>query len=67
MSLMISLWDVGLFSATSGLFILLVSEVLSPHYGRVNLCLDHKRLRIAAAALVLTFVVIGIIVIQFGR
>lgn len=67
MSLMISLWDIGLFSASSGLFILLVSEVLSPHYGRINLCLSHRRLRIVAAALVLTFVVIGIIVIQFGR
>ena len=56
-----SLWDIGLLTAGCSLVVLLVSEVISPHYGRTNLQLNQKRLRLAAAAFVVLFVSIGII------
>lgn len=41
--------------------VLLISEVISPHYGRTNVQLNLKRLRFAAAAFVVLFIAIGIV------
>jgi hypothetical protein len=56
-----SLWDIGLLTAGCSLVVLLVSEVVSPHYGRTNILLDVKKLRMAAAAFVVLFIAVGII------
>lgn len=56
-----SLWDIGLLAAGCSLIVLLVSEVLAPHYGRTNVQLNLKRLRFAAAAFVVAFIAIGIV------
>ncbi|HKU49096.1 MAG TPA: hypothetical protein VJP79_04020 [Nitrososphaera sp.] len=56
-----SLWDIGILTAGCSLIVLLVSEVISPHYGRTNLQLNLKRLRLAAAAFVVLFMAIGIV------
>lgn len=56
-----SLWDIGLLTAGCSLVVILVSEVLSPHYGRTNVRLNLKKLRLAAAAFVVVFIAIGLI------
>ncbi|MCI0563999.1 MAG: hypothetical protein MN733_36450 [Nitrososphaera sp.] len=56
-----SLWDVGLLTAACSLVVLLVSEVISPHYGRTNVLLNLRKLRFTAAVFVLAFVAIGIV------
>ena len=56
-----TLWDIGLLTAGCSLVVLLVSEVVSPHYGRTNILLDVKKLRMAAAAFVVLFIAVGII------
>lgn len=69
MSFDISLWDIGLLAAGCSLVVLLVSEVLSPHYGKMNVLLDLKKLRLSAAAFVIAFLAIGIVnvVVQISR
>ena len=57
----VTLWDIGLLTAGCSLVVLLVSEVISPHYGRTNLRLNVKRLRLAAAGFVALFIAIGIV------
>jgi hypothetical protein len=61
MAFAVSLWDIGLLTAGCSLAVLLVSEVISPHYGRTNIRLNLKRLRLAAAAFVVLFIGIGIV------
>lgn len=61
MAIVASLWDIGLLVAGCSLIVLLVSEVLTPHYGRTNVQLNLKRLRYAAAAFVVAFIAIGIV------
>ena len=56
-----SLWDIGLLTAGCALVILLISEVVSPHYGRTSIRLNLKKLRLAAAAFVLVFIAVGIV------
>ena len=53
-----SLWDLGLWSAVTAVVILVGSEVASPYYGKVNILLDLRKLRIAAFALGLVFFLI---------
>jgi len=56
-----TLWDIGLLTAGCALVILLISEVVSPHYGRTSIRLNLKKLRLAAAAFVLVFIAVGIV------
>jgi hypothetical protein len=56
-----SLWDIGLLTAGCALVVLLISEVVSPHYGRTSIRLNLKKLRLAAAAFVLVFIAVGIV------
>ena len=56
-----SLWDIGLLTASCALVILLISEVVSPHYGRTSIRLNLKKLRLAAAAFVIVFIAVGIV------
>jgi hypothetical protein len=61
MAFAVTLWDIGLLTAGCSLAVLLVSEVISPHYGRTNLQLNLKKLRLAAAAFVVLFIAVGIV------
>ena len=56
-----SLWDIGLLTAGCALVVLLISEVVSPHYGRTSIRLNLKKLRLAAAAFVIVFIAVGIV------
>ena len=56
-----SLWDIGLLTAGCALVILLISEVVSPHYGRTSIRLNLKKLRLAAAAFAIVFIAVGIV------
>jgi len=56
-----SLWDIGLLTAACSIVVLLVSEALSPHYGRLNVILDLRKLRLAAMAFVVALIAIGLV------
>jgi hypothetical protein len=61
LSFVFSLWDIGLLSAGCAIIVLIVSEVISPHYGKMNILLDLRKLRLAAAIFVVAFLAIGIV------
>lgn len=61
MAFTVSLWDIGILTAGCSIIILLISEVVSPHYGRTSLRLNLKKLRLTAAALVIVFIAVGIV------
>jgi len=45
MTFMISLWDIGLWLAVSSFLMIVTSELISPHYGRINTVIEFKRIR----------------------
>ncbi len=61
MTISISFWELGIWSAASSVTILIASELLLPHYGKVNILVETKKLRVAAAALVVLFVIFSIV------
>ena len=61
MAFTVSLWDIGILTAGCSIIILLISEVVSPHYGRTTIRLNLKKLRLTAAALVIVFIAVGIV------
>ena len=58
MAFMLSLWDLGLWLAASSIIMLVTSEVLSPHYGRINLLMEVKKMRKVAIGLGIAFLVV---------
>ncbi|MGH9992544.1 MAG: hypothetical protein ACREBU_03990, partial [Nitrososphaera sp.] len=54
-------WDIGLLTAACSIVVLLVSEVISPHYGRLNVMLDLRKLRLAAMVFVVALIAIGLV------
>ena len=62
----LSLLDVSLFLLTMGLILLVTSEVISPHYGKIEIAIDRKKLRKAAFLLVILFFVCAAAVI-YGK
>jgi hypothetical protein len=61
MSFAVTTWEIGILSAACAVVILMASEMISPHYGRTNILLDQRKLRIAAAAFMVAFMAIGIV------
>lgn len=60
----LGLWDISLLTAITAIILLITSELLSPHYGRVNIKIDKKRLKntaITFSIIFLSTVVIRII------
>jgi hypothetical protein len=60
----LGIWDISLLFALTAIVLLITSELLSPHYGKVNLKISRKRLRNSAltfSILFLTTVAIRII------
>ena len=52
----LNLWDASLLLATLAKIILITSELL-PHYGRVRILINKKRLRNTAAAVSILFLI----------
>lgn len=40
----LSFWDFSVWIAAITIILLFTSELLSPYYGRTNICIDKKRL-----------------------
>jgi len=57
MSFPLGLWDISLWLAISAAILLITSEMISPNYGKTNVYINRKRLRKAAIAVSLLFLV----------
>jgi hypothetical protein len=60
----LGIWDISLLFALTAIVLLIASELLSPHYGKVNLKISRKRLRdsgLTFSILFLTTVAIRIV------
>jgi hypothetical protein len=53
----LNLWDVSLLLATLAIILLITSELLLPHYGRVSILINKKRLRNTATAVSVLFLI----------
>lgn len=51
----LNFWDFSLLTAITAIILLITSEMLSPHYGRVNIKINRKRLKNAAFAVSIIF------------
>ena len=63
-------WDVGLLFAFLAFFLLVISELLSQYYGKLNINLNRNRLRIAslvASALFIATIFVRILLIIIMR
>jgi uncharacterized membrane protein len=52
----LNLWDASLLLATLAIILLITSELL-PHYGRVRILINKKRLRNTATAVSILFLI----------
>lgn len=57
MTFPLGLWDISLWLAITAIMLLITSEMLSPHYGKVNIRINKKRLRKAALAVSILFLI----------
>jgi hypothetical protein len=57
MTFPLGLWDISLWLAISAVILLITSEMLSPHYGKVNMRIDRKRLKNAALTVSILFLI----------
>ena len=69
MNFPLGFWDISLLTAITAIILLITSEMLSPHYGKVNIPINKKRLKNAAivfSAIFLAAVAIRIAEILFS-
>ena len=58
-------WDVDLWLAGTAIILFLTSEMLSPSYGKSNIYINNKRLKSAAKAVLILFLItVGIRIIS---
>jgi len=57
MTFPLGFWDIGLWIAVTAIILLATSELLAPYYGRTSLVIDRKRMRLAALALGIVFLI----------
>jgi hypothetical protein len=57
MTFPLGLWDISLWLAITAVILLITSEMLSPHYGRINMRIDRKKLKNAALTVSVLFLV----------
>lgn len=57
MSFPLGFWDISLLLAIIAIMLLEASEILSPHYGKINIMINRKRLRNAALATSIIFLI----------
>ena len=50
MNFPLSFWDISLWLAITAIILLITSEMLSPHYGKINIRIERKRLKNVAFA-----------------
>ena len=50
-------WDISLLLAITAVILLVTSELLSAHYGKVNILIDKKKLKNAAIIVSILFLV----------
>ena len=55
MTFPLGLWDLSLWLAITAIILLTTSAMLSPHYGKVNIRINKKRLQNAALAVSILF------------
>jgi len=53
----LSFWDISLWLTITAIILLITSELLSPHYGKVNIRINKKRLQNAALAVSILFLI----------
>jgi len=51
----LSYWDIAIWLAVTAVILLVTSEMLSQHYGGIDVPLDRLKLRVVAVAVVLIF------------
>ena len=57
MNFPLDFWDISLWLAVTAIILLITSEMLSPYYGKINIYINKKRLKNAALAVSITFLV----------
>ena len=50
-------WDISLLFAITAIILLVTSELLFPHYGKVNILINRKKLRNAAITFSIIFLI----------
>jgi len=53
----LSFWDISLWSAVTAIILLITSELISPYYRKTRLLINKKRLKNAALAMSILFLV----------
>ncbi|MEM2704035.1 MAG: hypothetical protein QXR45_12835 [Candidatus Bathyarchaeia archaeon] len=61
MNFPLGFWDISLLTAITAIILLITSEMLSPHYGEVNILINRKRLKRISIAFSITFLATVII------
>lgn len=61
MNFPLGFWDISLLTAITAIILLITSEMLSPHYGEVNILINRKRLKHISIAFSITFLATVII------
>jgi len=57
MSFPLTFWDISLLLAITAIILLITSEMLSPYHGKINIRIDRKKLKNAAFAVSILFLV----------
>jgi len=50
-------WDISLLLATTAIILLITSELLSPHYGKINILINKKKLKNTAITVSILFLI----------
>jgi hypothetical protein len=70
MSFPLGFWDLSLWLAMTAIILLITSEMLTQIHGRVNICINNKRLRnvsIGVSLLFLATVIVRIVTIVLNQ
>ena len=57
MNFPLNFWDISLWLAVTAIILLITSELISPYYGKTNLLINKKRLKNAALATGILFLI----------
>ena len=57
MTFPLGLWEISLWLAITAIILLVTSVTLSPYHGRINIYINKKRLKNAAQAVSITFLI----------
>lgn len=55
MNFPLGFWDISLLAAITAIILLITSEMLSPHYGKVNIPINRGRLKNVSIAFAIIF------------